>query len=175
MNDLIAAERGRRNLRIALFVIILATLPFYCFGIVLLMNPAARSVTATPEPINTQVIVPTNTVPGFPTALPQQNSSTLAPTPGQFIPPTVVRFITPTFFIPTAQPTTFVFPTLTPAPSLTPFPSDTPFPSITPFPTSTPYPTLTNTFIVLPTLTDTIIPQPTDTETPTPTLEVLSP
>lgn len=170
MNDLLAAERSRRRLQIALGLITLATLPFYCFGIILLANPPARTTNPTPQPINTEFTLPTNTVPGFASVTPlPQNNPTLQPTPGQYIPPTVVRFITPTFVFPTLTPTTFIFPTATLAPSLTPFP------------TETPYPTLTNTTIPLPTFTETTIPLPTNTETPTstptetPTLEVLPP
>ncbi len=168
MNDLVAAERSRRNLRIALSFIVVATLPFYCFGIILLTNPPARTGNPTAQPLTTQASLPTNTVAGFAsvTPLPQQSNSTLVPTPGQFIPPTVVRFITPTFVFPTTVPTNFIFPTLTLAPTLTIPPSQTPLPTWTPFiPTATiPLPTDT-----IPAPTDTALPMPTDTETPTAT------
>ncbi|MBK8029958.1 MAG: hypothetical protein IPK17_10700 [Chloroflexi bacterium] len=174
MNDLVAAERSRRNLRIALSIIIVATLPFYCFGLILLTNPPARVSSPTQQAITTQESLPTNTVPGFAsvTPLPQQSNSTLQPTPGQFIPPTVVRFITPTFVFPTTAPTNYIFPTLTLAPTLTIPPTQTPQPSWTPFvPTATlPPPTAT-----VPLPTDTALPMPTDTETPTATIEPVSP
>jgi hypothetical protein len=169
MNELLAAERGRRNLRIALAVIIVATLPFYCVGLLLLINAPARGVTPSTQPVSTQALQPTNTVPGFPsvTPLPQQSNPTLQATPGQFFP--TVRFITATFTFPTVRPTDFVFPTMTVAPSLTPFPSSTPYPTLTDTPI--PVPTLTDTPIPLPTFTDT----PSETPTETPTLEILPP
>ncbi len=168
MNDLLAAERGRRNLRVALFVIIVATLPFYCFGIILLTNPASRSAINAPLATNTRA-AEANTARPFASVTPlprQDNLPTLVPTPDQFF-PTIVRFITPTFVFPTFEPTAFIFPTDTIAPSLTQFPSITPFP------------TVTNTTIPLP--TDTAIPLPTETikpdfsETPTETPTVFPP
>ena len=138
MDQVLAMERRRRNLRIVLFVIILATLPFYCAGFLLWATAPQRgasaqplpggSVTATFTPLATSNILPSNTPFGLITAIPT-SLSPLQPTPGQFIPPAVTRFLSPT---------PFTFPTLTQAPTLTPFPTFSP-PTATPFvaPTAT--------------------------------------
>lgn len=140
-------ERQRRQLRIVFFGIIVATLPFYCAGL-LLWSTAPQPNRPTPTApaqtvIATTVVFPTRTNPGD----------------GVTIPPTFtqVQIIQPTFQIVTQPPiilppvlptaTAFIFPTITPAPTLTPFPTDTPLP----IPTSTPMPT------------DTALPIPTNT------------
>ncbi|MBE2268447.1 MAG: hypothetical protein IAE80_09475 [Anaerolinea sp.] len=161
MNDLLAVERGRRNLRIILVIIIAATVPFYCAGIILLSTAPTRSTIVPPSPTNPRAVQATNTVPGFAsvTPLPQQGNSTLAPTPGQFFTPVQVTFVLP----PTLIPTVYVYPTLTIAPSLTPFPSDTP------------QPTWTNTTLPQPTLIPPDTETPTSTPTDTATLEIIPP
>jgi hypothetical protein len=140
-------ERQRRQLRIVFFSIIVATLPFYCAGL-LLWSTAPQPNRPTPTApaqtlLATTVIFPTRTNPGE----------------GITIPPTFtqVQISQPTFQIVTQPPiipppvlptaTPFIFPTITPAPTLTPLPTDTPLP----IPTSTPTPT------------DTALPIPTNT------------
>ncbi len=135
--------RRKQNLRLVLFVIILATLPFYCVGFMLWgsapQSAAVRTPTgsatvrATVTPLATRTPVGFATIPGgFPTSGP------LPSTPGQFFPPPVQ----PTFAFPSA---TFVFPpTASPAPTLTQpvFASATPIPAntSTPLPFDTPIP-----------------------------------
>lgn len=166
MQALAAIEARRRTLRIILFIIILATLPFYCVGIVLWISaPQSPSV----RPLSTSTLPPAQatTLPGLlvsPTPLgggtgfvTATRPPALPPTPGQFIPPVVPpAIIPPTRFL-TATPPPLVItatfpgliiptlaPTLTPIPSLTPIPvTNTPIP----LPTETPIPVLpTNTF-----------------------------
>jgi hypothetical protein len=110
--------RRRQNLRVVLFVIILATLPFYCAGIFLWGTApqttgqrtptGSATVRATVTPLPTRTPGGFATLPGgFPTSGPLPN------TPGNFFPPP----IQPTFVFPP----TVVFPaTSTPAPTLTP-------------------------------------------------------
>jgi hypothetical protein len=162
MDQLNAIERRRRNLRIALFGIILATLPFYCVGIFLWIrapqNPNARAteLARTQGPVAaTFTVGPLATTPSVrATNTPFGQLSTPLPplinTPGQFLPPAVTRVLSPTpiFVFPTAiTPTAFIFPTASPAPTLTLAPTETPFPTATlevptplPFPTETPIP-----------------------------------
>lgn len=171
MDQFMAIEQRQRNLRIVLFVIILATLPFYCAGILLLgtapANPAAansRTQTATFTPIGrtgtvTATVRPTNTPFGVTTAL-----SPLQPTPFQFQPGAVAtRYLSPTpFTIP-------VIPTSTNAPTLTPYPTNPPPPTQVP-PTNAPPPTNPPepTPVPLPTqVPPTDVPPPT-VEEPTP-------
>ena len=148
-----AAESGQRNLRVVLFIIILATLPFYCLGFVLwgaapaniggagatstpTLPPVTRSPTITFTPSPTLGFGPLATVTSF---------SPLQPTPRQFFPPGGVN---PSVPLPTQflSPTPFVvLPTSTSAPTLTPFPSVTPVPQATAttvpiFPTDTTVP-----------------------------------
>jgi type VI secretion system secreted protein VgrG len=155
-----AIERRRRNIRIILFIIILATLPFYCAGF-LLWGTAPRQnarnlPTATFTPIGREVTATSTRRPtSTPPFVTRTSISPLGPTPFQFIPPTRIP--------PTA--TIFLPPTSTLAPTLTPYPTDTPLPTNTqpPPPTSTPLPLPTDT----PIPTDT--PVPTNTEAPPPT------
>lgn len=157
MQALTAIEAKRRTLRIILFIIILATLPFYCVGIFLWVS-APQGQTVRTLPPSTSTLPPltrqaTNTQPGgLPTALPGFVTSTfspLFPTPPQFIPPTLIipptRVIMPTIppLIVTATSPGLIIPTL--APTLTPIPSNTPV-----LPTSTPIPPI-----------DTPLPPPT--------------
>lgn len=169
-----SADGSRRNLRIALFAIILLTLPLYCIGFVLWsvapQTPGAGIVTRTPSSTpETREPSPTAgatlTPPPFvtPTGL-----SPLLPTPIQFFTPTGV--ITNPIFPPTSLPPTVFIPPPTVAPTLTFVP---PPPTSTPLPTSTPIPpTSVPPTVELP--TSTTIPFPTDTETPTPTDEMFS-
>jgi hypothetical protein len=146
MTSAITVNNRRRNLRVVFFLIILATLPFYCAGIVLLGTTPRRPITPTP---NTQTVRPTvtrvtNTPIVFPTSnLPTNNP--LLPTPPQFVTaiPPIVIVTFPVATIP-VFPTQIIF---TPAPSLTPIPSLTPFPTAEPitntpipFDTATPFP-----------------------------------
>lgn len=147
-------DRRRRNLQVVLFLIILATLPFYAAGIFLLLTAPSQSAIPTAQPTTPAAItrvLATNTRISVPTV----SGGGLAPTPGQYIPPIVVptsNIVFPTAFVPTA--TFFIFPTSTIAPSLTPFPTDPP-----PAPTNTPLPLPTDTAIPLP---------PTDPPSPVP-------
>lgn len=141
-------ERQRRQLRVVFFGIIVATLPFYCAGLLLWSTAPQPNRPTTPTApaqtsIVTTVVFPTRTNPG--------EGATIPPTftQVQIIQPTFQIVTQPPIFIPPPQPTatSFVFPTITPAPTLTPLPSDTPLP----IPTSTPAPT------------DTALPIPTNT------------
>ncbi len=145
-----SADGSQRNLRVALFVIILATLPFYCLGFILWgaapAVPAALRETATPTlPPSTHL--PTNTPsPTSEVLLPfitATSISPLQPTPLQFLPPGSSFNPLPTVFIPPTATPVIVIPTATPAPTLTPIPSETPEPLMTAttipfFPTDTP-------------------------------------
>lgn len=144
MDTFLAIEQRRRNLRIVLFVIILATLPFYCAGILLLGTApqnsasAASSRTPTYTPISrTGTVTVTPRPSNTPFSLTLTSISPLLPTPGQFQ-PVATRFLSPTPFV---LPTDFVLPTSTNAPTLTPYPTDPPQPTSIP-PTWTPIPTL---------------------------------
>jgi hypothetical protein len=136
--------RRRQNIRLVLFLIILATLPFYCVGFALWgFAPQNNGRTPTPSSTVRATVTPLATrTPGglFPTTGGFPTSGPLVNTPGQFFPPPVL----PTFgTFPTA---TFVFPaTATMAPSLTFFvpPTATFLPAVSdtpiPFPTETPF------------------------------------
>lgn len=144
MEQINAIDGRRRNLRIALFVIILATLPFYCIGIFLFLRaPQQRPNTALTELAITQQAIGTNpgslvtlvaTTPnGRPSITPfgtlPVGFPTLVATPPQFQPPMVTRYLsaTPNFVIPTQNitATAVIFPTSTIAPSLTQPPTQT--------------------------------------------------
>lgn len=144
MDTFVAVQQRRRNLRIVLFVIILATLPFYCAGILLLgtapQNGAAAAASRTPTytPIaRTGTVTITPRPSNTPFSLTATQLSPLLPTPGQFQ-PVATRYLSPTPFI---MPTNIVLPTSTPAPTLTPYPTNQPAPTSVP-PTQTPFPTL---------------------------------
>lgn len=150
-------DQRRRNLRIILFIIILATLPFYCAGFWLWgtapqSNGGSRQ-TQTPGGVITntplEVASPTRTLEASITPLP----GPVSPIP--FTPATAVLPPTATFPPP-------IFPTFTPAPTLTPFPTSTPIPPPTntaiPIPTDTPFPTFTPTLTLTATATWTTIP-----------------
>jgi len=174
MDQVLAMERRRRNLRIVLFVIILATLPFYCAGFLLWATAPQRGASALPPtnanasatftPLATLTPLASNTPFGLITPIFTATSlSPLQPTPGQFFPPAVTRFLSPT---------PFIFPSLTLAPTLTPFivPTFTPFPTLAP-PTATPFVAPTATPFEPPTATPFVeppTPLPFDTPTPSP-------
>jgi eukaryotic-like serine/threonine-protein kinase len=153
MDAFSGADRRRRNLQVVLFLIILATLPFYAAGIFLLLTAPSQSAIPTPRattPAALTRVLATNTRISLPTT-----SGGLAPTPGQFIPPVGIptsNIIFPTANLPTA--TFFIFPTDTLAPTLTPFPTNPP-----PQPTNTQPPAPTATALPLP---------PTETPSPFP-------
>ncbi len=153
MDQFGAVERRRRNIRIGLFFIIVATLPFYCVGIILLgtapqQRPSTTrtpAVTASPRPDSTATNTPLPSITPFGT-LAGSPFPTLQPTPTQFIPNPGFTFVPPTAILPPTEfPTLFIPLTLTTAPTLTPFPSDTPIPAATDTPlpifTDTPFPT----------------------------------
>jgi hypothetical protein len=164
MDALAAVERRRRNLRIVFFGIIVATLPFYCAGLLLwASSPQRDRPTATPRPNSTLALT---TAAPLPTFTPFGQNQTIPPTftsifgggqPTSIIvtqPPVVL----PPPVIPTATP--FIFPTLTPAPTLTPPPTIA-------LPSETPIPIPTNTIMTFPT----DLPPPVfTTETPTATV-----
>lgn len=153
MNQLGAADKRRQNLRVILFIIILATLPFYCVGIVLLGTANNNSrATLTPTQTNAQITrtLASNTPIRLATvtSIGGTSGQPLPPTPGQYNP--IFTPVVPPITFPT-NPPTFQFPTSTTAPSLTPLPSNTqppppsdtalPLPSETPFvPSNTPVP-----------------------------------
>jgi hypothetical protein len=152
MDQFGAVERRRRNIRIGLFFIIIATLPFYCVGIILLgtapqqrpITTRTPAVTGSPRPDSTVTNTPFPSITPFGTLV--NTLPPLQPTPTQFIPNPGFTFVVPTAIIPPTQPPTlFIPPTLTPAPTLTPFPSETPIPAATwtslPIFTDTPFPT----------------------------------
>jgi hypothetical protein len=173
MDEVLAIERRRRNLRIVLFVIILATLPFYCAGFLLWATaerggataPIGGTATATFTPISIQAPA-TRTLPGIITPLPfgtPTSINPLQPTPGQFIPVPVTRFLSPTAIF---------LPTLTLAPTLTPFPTFAPtFTPIPILPTLPPQPTQPPIIIDPTKPPDTPIPFPTDTLIPPPPID----
>ncbi len=174
MDQALAIERRRRNLRIVLFAIILITLPFYCVGIILWATapagstpgaqPLPGSATATFTPLAAVTMLPSNTPFGLITPIATSTPfGQLQPTPGQFFPPAVTRFLSPT---------PFFFPTLTLAPTLTPFPTlapatATPQPTIAPA-TAAPIPPTTEPPTVAPPPTDAIPPTLIPFETATP-------
>ncbi|RMG90239.1 MAG: hypothetical protein D6712_00195 [Chloroflexi bacterium] len=121
----------RRNLRLVLLFITLATIPFYVIGVGLLLfapDPNAPQALATFTPTATVIRneqTPATVTP-FPTFTPFATFtplSPLQPTPFQFVPPTRVPTAIPTF-------TPLPIPTSTPAPTLTPIPSNTPVPNV---------------------------------------------
>ncbi|MCL4248197.1 MAG: hypothetical protein KJ065_08630 [Anaerolineae bacterium] len=168
MDQVLAQEKKRQRLRVVLFAIIMATLPCYCAGFLLWVTAPQQgagsqqslntaTATFTPFVLNTS----TSGAPLVITPLPLTGTpfSPLQPTPGQFFPPAVTRYLSPT---------PFIFPTLTQAPTLTPFPTFAP-PTETPFvaPTAAP-PLPTETPIeVLPFPSDTPLP-PMEIPTETP-------
>jgi len=161
-------ERRRRNLRIVLFIIIIATLPFYCAGFLLWGTAPARqssdriTITATFTPLAT-ILTPSRTVIATITPLGTQLSPLL---------PTPIQFFTPIGggsgggngnpFPPTATFPVFI-PTSTFAPTLTPLPTNTPIPppTLPPPPSDTPIPIPSDTPI--PIMSDTPVPIPSDT------------
>lgn len=146
-------DTGRRNLRIVLFLVILATLPFYCVGFLLIGLPQDQRGTPTPTSTGTLPAAERTATPTLlPTAIPLVSAtpiSPLLPTPGQFTPGGGA----PPVFIPSPTPI-FIFP----SPTIPFIPPPTAAPTLTPFPTITPLPQATATTVPF---------FPTDTETPT--------
>jgi hypothetical protein len=170
------AVRRQRTIQTTLILIILATIPCYCVGFVLL-GVAPQRGARTPTPVVTQKAGTSSTDQAIPTLFPSITpyptlvESTLSPlraTPTQIrifpqytltftpIPPTRTPSPTPIIIIPTNTP--IIVPTSTPRP-----PTTTPAP-----PTSTPVPPTSTPIPPTATLTDTPIP-PTATFTETPT------
>ncbi|MBE2184956.1 MAG: hypothetical protein IAE89_16115 [Anaerolineae bacterium] len=152
MDSIGQIDRRRRNLQVVLFLIILATLPFYCAGFVLLGTAPGMRATPTAQATTPAALtrtLATSTRIAFPSLTPLPGGGiNLPPTPGQFFPTVVFpTAIFPTSSIPTS--TFFVFPTATDAPSLTPYPTDVLFPS----PTESPLPFPTDSMIVTATAT----------------------
>ena len=131
-------EESRRRNRILLMGIILATLPFYCVGGILLLlapndpqptAPPAVLVTVTPyggDAVETLVRASDTPAPfATQTLVPTPTNQTL-PTQGLGVPATPIPARTATFTpIPTLTYTPFVPPTATFTPSLTPSPAST--------------------------------------------------
>lgn len=129
----------RARIHRMLTLIILATLPCYCAGLVVVwVKPIYQTLSATATVISTNT--PTKMRTYTPTAI-------LFPSP--IIPPTLAETIT----LP-PSPTRFSTPTLSP----TPFRTPTPTASFTPTASQTPSFT--------PTFTETIIPTPSNTDLP---------
>ena len=165
MDQLVAIEQRRRNLRIVLFVIILATLPFYCAGI-LLWGTAPRTPTAA-DLTATSTFTPLPTIPSqtpIPSITPLSMSATpfggpLLPTPGQYNPGQIAtRYLSPTPYI---LPTDPFIPQPTAAPTLTPYPQATQPPP--PTQTNAPPPPTQTDIPPAPTLEEPALPPPSDT------------
>lgn len=137
--------RRRQNIRLVLFLIILATLPFYCVGFALWGFAPQGGSNRTPVPSSTiratTTQLATRTPSGqFPTA---GTFPTLVNTPGQFFPPPVL----PTFGgFPTITPVVPIPATLAPTLTLPVFPSAT----FAVFPTATTIPFITDTPVLIP-------------------------
>ncbi len=177
---MVSVTAGRqRTIQLTLLGIILATIPCYCVGFLLLaIRPSPRSIMPAETPTPFQLFIETPRLLVTPSItpigpLPSPTSPIfIQPTPTQFFffSPTPILFPTATpFFSPTA--TLFFFPTVTPIvivpPTATPLPpTSTPLP-----PTSTPVPPTETPipFLTTETPTETPIPFPTAPfETPTP-------
>lgn len=120
--------------------------------VVIFLNPQSALNPFPPEPLPTQLVLPTATPtyrqlpPTWTPTLGQGRSSlaTLDPRPSSTLPPTSTSFTIPTFtatFTVTSTPTDTATPTNTP--TRTPVPTATPRPTNTPVPTDTPEPTVT--------------------------------
>jgi hypothetical protein len=164
MNWLDQLPPRTRTLYVVFISIILATLPCYLLGGVLLaMARPAAPFPPSPTPFPTltplaltPVVLPTFTVPFGPT-------ETRLPTPTQWLPPT----FTPT---PSRTPTPTATHTATPSPTPSPTSTGTATatPTVTLTPTVTPTATMTGTPTGTPTATPTDTPTPTHTPTPSP-------
>lgn len=154
-SDIEIVERRRTFIRVGLFFVIIGTMPFYLLGFILwgtTPDPQAETRIPTQTPQTTPIGNPTTTTPRPTlTLLPVSTLSPLGPTPGQFIPPPIIRTNTP-------LPPVFI-PTSTIAPTLTPFPTATPFPTNTNVP-------VIPTFTPIPPASDTPLPPPSDTPPP---------
>lgn len=190
-------QKRRRLLHTILLAIILATLPCYCAGAMLLglapdQNRVRITSTSAPTLIEQtlQTLVggtPTATL--FPTITPLPfGLYTNTPifggpvsTPGQYIPPTNTQIVLPTAvptYTFTLPPTaTFFIPTSTQAPTLTPTftwtPTATPTTPAASTLTFTPMATFTQTPTITTAPTEEVPPANTEPPLPTPTAEVL--
>jgi hypothetical protein len=158
----IERTRSRQRTHRILIGVILATLPCYACGIILLVGFAPARAR---QDILTLTVPSTATITGTPTST---TTPTLTLTPGG---PTVTLPYTPTQFIPASRepsPTPTATPTLTVAPTLTLEPTLTgvPTPTATPTPTVTTGPTSTSTEGPSPTPSATQEPTATETEAP---------
>jgi hypothetical protein len=168
MTMLDTLERRRRNLRIGLFIIILATLPFYCAGFLLWGTAPSRRAEATSAPLATFTPLgreqPATRTPQVFNIATSTGLSPLQPTPlqfnpGNYVPPSGGNNGGPVVLPPTQYIPPPVIPTSTLAPSLTPYPTNPPPPTAVP-PTNTPLPFPTD-------IPPTDVPPPTETPLPT--------
>lgn len=141
MNFQAAWSTRQGRIRIILIAIILATIPFYCLGFIIIITSENRL--GEPTPTSNLDITPT---------LIKSATNT---------PPTLVYFSSPTI---TRTPTISLTPTVTRTYAIPPTLTLTEVPTLTE--TLTPEPSVTNTETLNPTNTETMIP--TDEPTPTP-------
>jgi len=159
-----------RTLYVVFISVILATLPCYVLGGVLLaLARPAVAVPGTPTPFILPTLTPLGLTPvgGATPTFPFGPTETRLPTPTQWIPPTFTPTFTPT---PSATPTATATPTLTPTPTSTPTATPTGTPTFTP--TASPTPTYTP---IPPTDTPTPTPSPTETPSATSTASPTTP
>lgn len=153
------ADKRNRNLRVVLFIIILATLPFYCIGFVLWgtapSNRAPLPTTPAAASATPLVEVRTATPPLLVSITPLTSGTQLSP-----LLPTPIQFNTP---IPDGG--SILFPPVSTSPPVL-IPTSTLAPTLTPFPTNTPIPPPTNTIppppSAVPAATNTTVPIPTE-------------
>ncbi|MEI7989740.1 MAG: hypothetical protein WCI88_11945 [Chloroflexota bacterium] len=143
--------------RYFLIIIILATIPCYCAGLVYVWAVPIRPLPTPEEP----TMIPSLTRLPSPTVL----LPTHIVYPSPFIPLTRQASLTP-------SETPFMFPSLTPTLFLTPTPTFTNTPTITNTPTTTNTPTLTPTLTFTP--TSSLTPTPTLTITPLPPIATMT-
>lgn len=120
-----AIEQRRRNWRIALVIVIVITIPFYCAGILLWGTAPMRGV-ATPTWTPPGAATATQG-PIIVTATSQQSGATITPLPITLFPtasPTTL--ILPTLFIPTSTPVATATPFVLPATNTLPPPPPPP-------------------------------------------------
>ena len=135
--------------RLTLFIIILATIPCYCIGLVAISLAPDNSPTATPSPtFAATATVPSLTFSPDPSIFTQtpSNTPTVTPTPTDTNTPTYTPSVTATetVFVPPTDTATNTM-TFTPSPTWTPSstPSRTPTPPNTPTATITSFPITT--------------------------------
>lgn len=113
----------RVRLRKVLVVIIIATIPCYLLGLIVLWigNTAISRVTPTLTPTTQETVTVVETTPTLPIPTAQFPTATITETPENTLSPTV----TSTYFIPSPTPTNSGTPTATPTITLTPVVTDT--------------------------------------------------